>query len=134
MLLSLSPSAISLVGLKQAASDSQRENMCRRMCNHGHVHGAVQLIVFTSLSSSSCSVCPQAAQGCKGRAQSYLIPCHHPPLPQCYRSVYVCPRPPGPRSHSTPPLLNQQAPSPPTPNPSTSLPRSLIQCVKAPPE
>ncbi|KAK1892408.1 putative RING finger protein 207 like [Dissostichus eleginoides] len=75
----------------------------------------------------------KATKGYKGRAQSYLIPCHHPPLPQCYRSVDVCPCPPEPQSCSPPPhSTNTHPPTqpPPTPNPSTSLPRSLIQCAE----
>ncbi|KAA8592905.1 hypothetical protein FQN60_018360 [Etheostoma spectabile] len=92
--------------------------------NSGMVGGKGGLLVFLF------GKLVKAAQGCKGRAQSHLIPCHHPPLPQCYRSVDVCPCPPEPQSHS--PLPHPSSPNthPPTPNPSTSLPRSLIQCAE----
>lgn len=60
------------------------------VCSQGHVHGAVEFIVCMSPSSSYSSTHSSRME----KAQSLLIPCHHPLLLQCNWSRDVSPCPP----------------------------------------
>lgn len=84
-----SAESVKLLRLKAGHNEkSSVRNMHKAyVCNHGRVHGAVQVIVCVSFSSyySSTHYCRME------KAQSLLIPCHHPQLPQCNWSRDVNP-------------------------------------------
>lgn len=98
------------------------------VCNHGHVHGAVEVIVHMSFSSYYSST-----HNCRmEKAQRLLIPCHHPLLPQYNWSRDVSPCPPQHClcSTPTPPQTTKHPPARSPPHLPTSLPDSM--CKSAP--